>query len=195
MNQISLIANSETMLKLAHEVVDSDVSPDDFIVVCSYLLATTLQNLRDADDFNRSDRFEKLNEANKVVMNCAQALHNANHIVHYNTLQTLRTAVTLASIGLSPSEISMFNRSDDFVKTYIAVNPDTNLLKIGKSKNPASRMDGLKTGAAVKPTLLLVINRDVEKELHTRFSKLRTFGEWFRDDGSISAFIDEQKSK
>ena len=52
-------------------------------------------------------------------------------------------------------------------------------------------MDSLKTGAAVKPEILVVIDKDVESALHKRFKPLRVFGEWFRDDGSIAAFIAE----
>ena len=62
-------------------------------------------------------------------------------------------------------------------------------MKIGKSINPKSRMDGLQTGAGTKPVLLLVIEENIERKLHQQFSHLNTFGEWFRDDGSISAFI------
>src|SRR6266481_301165 len=64
------------------------------------------------------------------------------------------------------------------------------LIKIGWSKEPASRLRELSTG---NPNLELVAtmegNRKSETELHRRFSHLRHKGEWFRFDDEIKDFI------
>ena len=194
MSRTSIIANCETLLRLAGEVVD-EPSPDDVVVVCSHLITMAFNNLCRADDSNRQERYETFNHANEIIMNCACSLRNSNNRNHFDILSMLHNLVTLASVGLSPSEVSYYKNKKKSVKTYIAINQETGLLKIGKSVNPTSRMDGLKTGAATKPKLLLVIDDDVETNLHKRFSKLRVFGEWFKDDGSIFAFITDQNNK
>lgn len=65
------------------------------------------------------------------------------------------------------------------IKTYIMIDHNTGYCKIGKSKNPRFRE---KTLQSEKPTIemLFVINKNIEKELHRRYSDKRVRGEWFR---------------
>lgn len=191
MTQILPFNNSHAVTMSSREIAES-MSPDEVVLLVSISLAGSLRRLLGADDSTRRDCYEKMLGIDEAAMRCAHALRHNNSFFHYEAIQNIRMAVTLASIGYSPREILM-SRKKELVKTYIAVNADSGLLKIGKSVNPDTRMNHLSTGAATKPNLLLVIDGDIEKKLHKRFSKLRVFGEWFRDDGSISAFIADQK--
>lgn len=67
----------------------------------------------------------------------------------------------------------------DDIKTYIMIDHNTGYYKIGKSKKPRFRE---KTLQSEKPTIemLFVINKNIEKELHRRYSDKRVRGEWFR---------------
>lgn len=74
------------------------------------------------------------------------------------------------------------NRTDTLkqkkYKTYLMIDHNTHLYKIGKSENPKYRE---RTLQSEKPSIsiLLVINADVEKILHERYSEKRIRGEWF----------------
>lgn len=59
------------------------------------------------------------------------------------------------------------------------IDHNTGYYKIGKSKKPRFRE---KTLQSEKPTIemLFVINKNIEKELHRRYSDKRVRGEWFR---------------
>lgn len=172
---------------------DVQPSPDEVVLAVSVFLTGALRSLLDADDSTRQECFEKMEEADQVAMRCAHA-YREDSFFHHQVIQNIRTAVALAGIGHSPMAILYAKRKEDQVKTYIALNTESGLVKIGKSINPNRRMVGLQTGAGIKPVLLLVINKDIERKLHKQFSHLNAFGEWFRDDGSISAFIAEQNT-
>jgi hypothetical protein len=58
----------------------------------------------------------------------------------------------------------------------------TGKIKIGKAKNPLKRLHDLQVGNGDKLSLLVVIAGDEEAELHARFKRLRTIGEWFRPE-------------
>ena len=109
------------------------------------VLCTAFHRLVDADDANREERSEKMDEADQLAITIAHGLR-AQHSVHAETIQSLRMAITVAGIGYSPSAIAVSRgalRSNMPIKTYIARNPETGLLKIGKSKDPEARMYGL----------------------------------------------------
>jgi hypothetical protein len=78
-------------------------------------------------------------------------------------------------------------------KTYIIKSPASGLLKIGKTIDMKQRLAALQNGSGVPLEVLVVIDENIEHELHLRFKNLRVFGEWFRDDGQIAQFIEEGK--
>lgn len=153
--------------------------------VCS-ILSHAMRDLWDADDTNRAARYDHYVQMDQLAMECSFAL--ADHPVVAKVIRDVRAAMTMACTGLSPYAIAL-ERPKGRAKTYIARNPETGLLKIGRSVDPARRMEALKTGAGVLPEMLLVVDRDIEGELHKQFARLRAYGEWFKDDGSIAEFI------
>ena len=74
--------------------------------------------------------------------------------------------------------------------TYLIRNPSTNLLKIGKTTNMKSRLESLQCGAGNKLEVIAVINENIERDMHVKFSELREFNEWFSDpSGEIEAYF------
>ena len=174
---------------------EAELWHDNAVSDITTVLTSALRDLFDADDTNRQKRYELLCEADQLAMAIAHGLQDL-HYAKASVIQNLRMAVTLASAGHSPAEMAASRAARDGLgtKTYIALNPLSGLLKIGKSIDPDARMANLQTGAALKPELLAVIDDDIERVLHKRFRALRVFGEWFRDDGTIAEFIAEQKA-
>ena len=74
--------------------------------------------------------------------------------------------------------------------TYLVKNPETNLVKIGKSTNISERIKALQCGSGVKLDKIAVIDDNVESLLHKKFSKNKVFNEWFDDkDGLILLYF------
>lgn len=65
------------------------------------------------------------------------------------------------------------------MKTYFAITEDRKFLKIGKSKNPESRVSELNTSSPLRVNLLKTIDKDIERMLHKYFQGARLNGEWF----------------
>lgn len=81
--------------------------------------------------------------------------------------------------------------SDGRLKTYLALNPKTNLVKIGKSKNPEKRIKHHECACGCKLQILLIINHDCESDLHKKFQHYRDDPrhEWFKNSDEIKEFI------
>ena len=81
---------------------------------------------------------------------------------------------------------------------YIIQTDETGAIKIGRSKNPLSRVKQLQTGSPYKLKLLLILENQgsMEKELHRRLKpfKQNCRGEWFDFDctGSLPDWISEK---
>jgi hypothetical protein len=78
--------------------------------------------------------------------------------------------------------------SNDLEKQYVyVVGADSGPVKIGYSRNPAQRLEGIRTAwvpdkvARSMLSFLYLIEgtRDLERELHTHFLRERVKGEWF----------------
>lgn len=75
-------------------------------------------------------------------------------------------------------------------KTYLMHNPNSDLYKIGKSINPEKRVIEIQGLAGNPLSLLYVVDKDVESELHEKFATQCHYSEWFTDEGgSIQAYF------
>jgi T5orf172 domain len=72
---------------------------------------------------------------------------------------------------------------------YFIQSEETRLIKIGTSKDPAKRLLGLQTGNGGRLTLLGAVTNQNESGLHSRFSKCRAHGEWFRPEDELLGFL------
>lgn len=67
-------------------------------------------------------------------------------------------------------------------KTYIVRKKGTTQIKIGKSIRVDRRISDISNISGCELDVILIINKDIESELHREFSHLRTIGEWFNDN-------------
>lgn len=74
---------------------------------------------------------------------------------------------------------------------YFIQQGDSGAIKIGCSKNPTQRLQGLQTGHSEPLRLLTcaVGSQAQERALHDRFAHLRVSGEWFRPAEDLLAYI------
>ena len=97
------------------------------------------------------------------------------------------------SFSLMQSFIDKRQESILNVSTYLVRNAESKLVKIGKSSNVNRRLQELQCGAGLRLECVGVIPKDVESQLHKKFSEKRVFGEWFDDsDGSIRSYFKKQ---
>lgn len=80
--------------------------------------------------------------------------------------------------------------------TYLLKNPQSGLIKIGRSVDLETRIQALSCGAGMPLEVLAVISSDIEKELHDKFQRFRIYGEWFEDtEGLIAAYAEEHREQ
>ena len=188
MTSIATISTPATMT--SRELVgEAPIDAKKVISDVAIVISQAFRDLISADEFTRQECCDRMDEADRLANSCAHLLAE-KHPFEAKVIQNIRTAIALAGMPFYAGRVAAASGEHSrSLKTYIATNPDSGLLKIGRSRSPEHRMNSLQTGAAVKPQLLLVIEKDVERELHARFAALRVFGEWFRDDGRIAEFI------
>lgn len=106
------------------------------------------------------------------------------------SFQSLRKSLFDIHCGLVMITLPNSNRQKcSGQKTYIVYNSKANQIKIGKSLHPKKRIRTLETQAGAVLDVLAIIDSDREYELHKKFNKYRTVGEWFDDrDGVIRQF-------
>lgn len=82
-------------------------------------------------------------------------------------------------------------RAPEFV--YFLRAETTRLIKIGVSRDIRQRIVALQTGSPDKLVLMGIIRcdapKDFERELHSRFGRDRSHGEWFRPSEALEALI------
>ncbi len=100
---------------------------------------------------------------------------------------TVASAVIYAGGRLSKSN-SKYSK-----KTYFIKNKETGLVKIGRSIDPSGRVKALQCGSGVELDIILVIDSDIERELHLRFSDDRAFNEWFYHSKAIESYIQDKR--
>jgi hypothetical protein len=100
---------------------------------------------------------------------------------HYNFYDDKPVAIRLSH--LNEFKLHLLNKKsiskDEVSKTYFMKDKRNGFIKIGKSKNPTIRE---KTLQSEEPaiSIVFVINKDIETELHRRFKSKRVRGEWFQ---------------
>lgn len=77
--------------------------------------------------------------------------------------------------------------------TYFVSNGSS--VKIGRTDNVPARLRTLQTSSSKKLQVLLVLDRDCEKELHQAFAGFRTSGEWFAFSKDFHDFFHRQPTE
>jgi hypothetical protein len=88
----------------------------------------------------------------------------------------------------------------DNLSIYLIKNDDDGLVKIGSSNNPERRILELKAQMKTKNLRLLAImdgvSQDIERELHTKYTNLLAFNEWYRlNDMTVNEIIADYDMK
>jgi hypothetical protein len=80
---------------------------------------------------------------------------------------------------------------------YYVGTTDSDVVKVGISRNPWSRVKDLQTGSAHKFELLTILKTDSRSEfgIHKFFAKTRLNGEWFSRCNALNSLISKTKSK
>lgn len=100
-----------------------------------------------------------------------------------------------ASLAVDPLRTPHEFREPPKQRTYLARRGA--YVKIGKSANVEKRMKDLAKGGCIMPhdlttgplDLLLVLESDAERVMHSRWSEFRVVGEWFRYEGALAEWI------
>ncbi len=76
-------------------------------------------------------------------------------------------------------------------RVYFVLARRTNLVKIGVSDDPRSRLSALQTGSPIKLEIVAEMPGDerYERVLHESFAEYRIHGEWFRFVGRLESFV------
>lgn len=78
---------------------------------------------------------------------------------------------------------------------YFILAPQSDCVKIGRAKNPETRLKALQTASPDELELLLMLPHSPpfeEHQLHKRFDKYRTQGEWFEYCGELKRFVGQK---
>ena len=92
------------------------------------------------------------------------------------------------------SEVEKSDQSRDLGFVYFFAMENTSLIKIGfTGTSLCRRYESVRRGSPAEliPLGYFRASRRHEKELHRKFSKSRTKGEWFNDDGTIMEFMEQ----
>ncbi len=104
----------------------------------------------------------------------------------YDLLKKNGAVLTRSASGkVSLAKFTNISKVRQEQKLYVIRARNTDLLKIGVSKDPGVRRRGVQTGSPYKVDVSLVFNTlknatKLETELHERFKKRRMQGEWFQ---------------
>lgn len=82
---------------------------------------------------------------------------------------------------MQSAEKSFVENNNIQQKTYVIADKDSDLVKIGRSHDVMRRLRQLSSQSGRDLQLMIIINSDVESDLHDKFRHLRTRGEWFED--------------
>jgi hypothetical protein len=81
-------------------------------------------------------------------------------------------------------ELKSYNTSTEMGYVYILYNPESELVKIGKTKSPQKRFSALshQSGSKLKYYITepMYIETLIERIMHNKYNKYRVKGEWFK---------------
>lgn len=131
-----------------------------------------------------SQEMDPINHLNPSIM-----LSNKRGVIFLTFADKIEVLRNLFKSSLERKE-KILNREED--KVYLMYNNANNLTKIGRSKNPKTREKTLQ-GEDPKLDIIAywIAPKEIEKELHKKFSKKRTRGEWF--NLTVKDYIDIKK--
>lgn len=182
----------QTSKLLLSEETQYDDEPDIVLEFSTHILAVANEIIRDKTNRPLGSDREKLNHI-KELQTIVQLVksYNAYDGMFAYSLDTLDQSLHLTTLVIiTDYRIPCVSRETKTIKTYIIRNNTNGLIKIGRSRDVEQRVRSLSTATGSELELLCTIDKDIENELHRKFSNYRTMGEWFDDkDGKIVSHI------
>ena len=150
-------------------------------------LAVAIKDVNtDSPNILASHAIDKWKENESTCDDCVSLLNNIQGILINKNYDWVSDFRSIKSEEVSRGVVK--NKKEQL--TYIIQCTATNLIKIGRSYSPAKRIKSIRSSSGRDLLTLLILDKDVESELHKRFSKYRRSGEWFEDvDGDIKRYI------
>lgn len=149
--------------------------------------------IKDCEDYEGSmdSAWDLMKQAAEKMQSVLSVFQHYPHVIRTaNSMHKLLTYYVAYMIVPVISGIKMESGKTKRASTYLFKNPVTGLIKIGRSVDVKTRKQAVQCGSGVELDVLLVIDGDIERELHKKFSRYREHGEWFNDtDGKIEAYI------
>lgn len=142
------------------------------------------------------DSYKKGEDATVDIQNIRAMMRASCGVVDEDFAEILNTIASLSfQSDIYSSMVWASGRTEKLknkarpTKTYFIKNKETGLLKIGRSYDPEARAKSLQCGAGSELDIILVLDEDVERELHLMFSDDRAFNEWFYHSAAIESYI------
>ncbi|MGP9703110.1 GIY-YIG nuclease family protein [Psychrobacter sp. AOP31-E1-50] len=165
-------------------------------VMSNYEKSRTLMALYDGDTVKYK---ESMDEACSLIDEAVTALYVAQLSINTppHLKQMIESLISIlrmyeAGVLIQAFANKLISSQKNISYTYLLRNPANNLVKIGKTIDIKTRLQAIQCGAGNKLEVLAVIDRNIEREMHVKFSDLREFNEWFRDpDGEIKSYFSE----
>ena len=78
------------------------------------------------------------------------------------------------------------------VRDYLYAIRGAGMIKIGRSVSPELRFKAIQSGSPVRLELVGYVKGDhaQERRMHRKFKEYRSHGEWFRDEGAVSEWVE-----
>ena len=186
----------QTIKLLLSEENQYDDEPDIVLEFSTHILAVANEIILDKTNSPLGSDKEKLNHIRELqtIVQLVKSYNAYDGMLAYS-LDTLYHSLqfmtwTIITVYGGPRTARNTSLATKTTKTYIVRNNTNGLIKIGRSRDVERRVRSLSTAAGSELELLCTIDKDIENELHHKFSNYRTTGEWFDDkDGEIVSYI------
>lgn len=186
----------QTSKLLLSEENQYDDEPDIVLEFSTHILAVANEIIYDKTNRPLGSDREKLDHIRELqtIVQVVKSYNAYDGILAYSldTLYQSLQLMTWTIIAIYGGPWTTYNTFHETktTKTYIVRNNTNGLIKIGRSRDVEKRVRSLSTAAGSELELLCTIDKDIENELHRKFSSYRTVGEWFDDkDGKIVSYV------
>lgn len=121
----------------------------------------------------------------------SQCKNNELELEYFKIVGVLPSKIFKIEEKASEKKRRMEMEEDGFI--YLIGNLKYGFVKIGFSKTPEKRIKAIQTGCPFPLAILKTYKGSIGKEylLHKKYHRYRTFGEWFKIQGSLQKVIED----
>ena len=167
-------------------VISGKASHEEASFLAMHMLREKMGEILDAYDSDEPDRYRRARECSRFMSSMSDMFYRYEMIS--DVFRHAKIMELYCSSLLRVADRRKIKKTD--YKTYIFQNPETMMIKIGKSVDVIRRRNTLEYASGVHLNVLGVCVNDIEAEMHQKFAHLRKCGEWFEDrNHEISDFV------